>query len=658
MRILNLAMENFRGIKSLSIDFDGKDTDIYGANGLGKTTVANAICWLLIDRPATEEPNFDPKTTGMHGIHHKASIKVGMGDGQEVTFSKDFYEKFTRKKGSAAAEFTGNAVEYYIDGVKSRQKEYNAAVERACGLPLDKVKMLLVLGFFAETMKTEEKRKVLFELAGEFTDADILAANKDLQGLSEFLKMPGTSGKFYTIDQWKSIAAEERKKLNKDLELLPARIDEVQKSIPETIEDEDALNAELQRLEKRKEALEEEKRTLSTQDGQRDAIRSAMAGLRTEIETKRAEYIRQGAEANAETNAAIDKVTKEIRDIRDRTDEALRNKERRIAKRGDLMEKRKQLVEEYGKAASEQWDAGQEICPTCGQALPPERVQELRGSFHQRKSERLEAINRRGKEACSQDMIQQTEEEIAQLTERLKGLDEEFKSASQRLENLQESLTEQPPFESTEEYTLLTQRIEEMQEKMRQGSGMDGEAESAYAAKAKEIKDAIYGMTMRIAQARTARENTSRIEELEKELQGTAARLEHLEQGIHLCEEFTRAKARMVTESINKHFSRVRFILFRDQINGGLKEVCEPTGQNADGEWVEYRSLNFASKVNSQLDIVNTLNRHYGVSLPVIMDQAESVTEPMPIAGQFIRLIVSAPDTDEFRIKVREKGAA
>jgi len=658
MKIVNLALENFRGIKKLSISFNGKDTDIYGANGTGKTTVANAICWLLIDRPATEEANFDPKTTGAHGVHHTASIKVETNGGQEITFSKDFYEKFTRKKGASTAELTGHNVDYFIDGVKSKQKEYNAAIERACGAPLDKLKMLLVLGYFAETMKTDEKRKILFELAGEFTDADVFAANEDLAGLMQYLAMPGDSGKNYTIDQWKQIAAEERKKLNKDLELLPARIDEVQKSIPESVEDEDALNAEFRRLEQRKEALEEEKRSLSTQDGQRDAVNASIARLRTEIEMKRAAYIKQGADANAETNAAIDGVRKELRGIEERREEFLRNKERRILKRGDLMEKREHLVKEYTEAAKVEWDAGQEICPTCGQALPPERVQELRASFNQKKSEKLEDINRRGKETCSQSLIQQTESEIAKLTENIKALDAECDGARKRLQNLQDVLTEQPPFETTEEYTLLMQRIEELEEKRKQGTSMAGEVESAYAAKAKEIKDAMTDVTMRIARVRTAKESQSRIEELEQELKKTAERMEYLEHGIHLCEEFTRTKARLVTESINQHFRRVRFILFKDQINGGLKEVCEPTGVNRDGQWVEYKSLNFAEQINSQLDIVNTLNKHYGTSLPVIMDKAESVTDPMPIDEQFIRLIVSAPDTDEFRIRMREKGAA
>ena len=595
----------------------------------------------------------------MHCSARRNSIKIEVGDGQEITFSKDFYEKFTRKKGSATSEYTGNVVDYFIDGVKSKQKEYNAAVERACGIPLDKVKMLLILGYFAETMKTEEKRKILFEMAGDFTDADILAKNPDLQGLPEFLKMPGASGKFYSIDQWRQIAAEERKKLNKDLELLPTRIDEVQKAIPETIEDEDALSEKLRQLEQQKDALEEEKRANLAPDGQLDAIRKSLSELSVEIETKRAAHIKKGADANAATNEAIDGVTKEIRSLHERQEEFLRCKERRILKRNDLLEKRERLVEEYGKAMSEQWSTGQEICPTCGQALPPERVQELRESFNQRKSERLEAINRRGKETCSQDMIQQTEQEIAKLTESIKAVDEELEQANQRLKNLQEAITEQEPFEATEAYATLRKQMDELQDKLQQGTGMASDAlESTYRAKAQTIKDDMMNVTMQIAQAKTAKENQGRIADLEEKLKETAERMEYLEHGIHLCEEFTRKKAAMVTESINRHFRRVQFILFRDQINGGLKEVCEPTGKNRDGQWVEYRSLNYAEKINSQLDIVDTLNRHYGANLPVIMDQGESVTEPMEIGEQFIRLIVSAPDTEEFRIRTREKGAA
>ena len=93
MKILSLTLENFRSIKNMTVNFDGQDADVLGANGTGKTTIANAICWLLIDRPMTEEADFTPKTAGTHGINHKASMEVELTDGQRVTLAKDFYEK-------------------------------------------------------------------------------------------------------------------------------------------------------------------------------------------------------------------------------------------------------------------------------------------------------------------------------------------------------------------------------------------------------------------------------------------------------------------------------------------------------------------------------------------------------------------------------------
>ena len=145
MRIMRLELRNFRGIKELDIDFAGKDTNIYGANGSGKTTIANAICWLLLDRPATEEKDFDPKTTNAHNLRHAASITIEH-DGQVTTLSKEYYELWTKRKGSPTAEFSGHTTDYAINGVPAKKKEYQATVESLCGLALDKIKMLMIHG--------------------------------------------------------------------------------------------------------------------------------------------------------------------------------------------------------------------------------------------------------------------------------------------------------------------------------------------------------------------------------------------------------------------------------------------------------------------------------------------------------------------------------
>lgn len=643
MKILSLTLENFRGIKDLTVNFDGKDADVFGANGTGKTTIANAICWLLIDRPATEEADFDPKTTGAHGLQHKASIDVELPDGQRVTFAKEFYEKWTRKRGSAAEEFTGNITDYYVDGVKSKKKEYTETLETACGIDLERVKMLMVLGYFSDSMKTDDKRRILFEMAGEFTDSDVIAQSEDLRDLERFLTIPGNSDKSYAIEQLRKIAAEQRSKLNKDLELLPTRIDEASKNIAENVEDMEALNAELNRLEEKKSSIEEQKRRLNTEDGQQEATRAAIAGLEVDLAKQRAAYIEQSASANRELNADIDHMNDVKRDVSDKLDNLKRKHQNNIEQLKRMQEQRKALMEEYAEVAARQWDAGAEICPTCHQQLPSEQVEELRAAFNEEKSAEKEDINHRGQE-CSKDKIDALTAEIDIQAADITAMENTVKEMEDRIGSLKAIITTPPPFEETEECKEITSRMEELRDRQRLGqSAADGTA-NAYDRDIQTVRDEIASVNMRIAKAKASEDSRKRVGELRQELKQAAEQIENLEYGIHLCEEFVRIKARMVTDSINEHFKFVRFVLFRDQINGGLREICEPTIRNKDGEWVEYRSVNYAAQVNAKLDIVTTLSKHYGVHLPIIMDQGESVSTPLNVDTQLIRLIVSAED--------------
>ena len=652
MKILSLTLENFRSIKNLTVNFDGEDADVLGANGTGKTTIANAICWLLIDRPMTEEADFTPKTEGTHGLNHKASMTVELPNGQKLTIAKDFYEKWTRKRGSAAEEFTGNVTDYYIDGVKSKKKEYTEVIETACGIDIERVKMLMVLGYFADTMKTDEKRRILFEMTREFTDMDVIAANEELEGIEDFFLMPGTEDRHYTVAQWKKIATEQKKKLNKDLETIPARIDEASKGFSDTVEDVGVLNTELNYLEEKKAGLEEQKRSLGTEDGKQEATRAALAGLEVDLAKQRAAYIEQGAAANQETNAMLDGMTADKRSVVDKLDALKRKHEESRRTLTRMQEQRKALMEEYAEAQAQQWDERAEICPTCHQMLPPERVEELRASFNEQKSKLKEDINRRGQE-CSKDKIDTLAAEIESQAAEIAAMEHEITEKEELIGEWRAKIATPPPFEETETYREITARMEELRDRRRiHESAADGVV-NGYDRDIASVRDEIAAVNLRIAKAKASEDSRRRVGQLRQELKNTAEEMEYLEQGIHLCEEFIRTKARLVTDSINEHFEFIRFRLFRDQINGGLREVCEPTIQNKAGEWVEYRSANYAAQVNAKLDIVSTLGKHYGAHLPIVMDQGESVTEPLAVEEQLLRFIVSAED-EEIRVEVKE----
>jgi len=103
MRLKTLVLENFQGMKSATFDFEGQSASIFGENATGKTTVFNAVTWLLFDRPSTGAKNFTPKTKGptgdLHYLDHSAEGQFIMDDGRLVTLRKVFHENYKKKRG-------------------------------------------------------------------------------------------------------------------------------------------------------------------------------------------------------------------------------------------------------------------------------------------------------------------------------------------------------------------------------------------------------------------------------------------------------------------------------------------------------------------------------------------------------------------------------
>lgn len=145
MRINTLHIENFQGIRDATFDLGGHSASIYGDNGTGKTTVFNAITWLLFDRASTGAKNFTPKTRGpggdLHHLEHMAEAQFIMDDGRLVQLRKVFHENYKKKRGAATAEFDGHSIDFYIDGVPVKEKEYTATLQALCG-GAEKMKML------------------------------------------------------------------------------------------------------------------------------------------------------------------------------------------------------------------------------------------------------------------------------------------------------------------------------------------------------------------------------------------------------------------------------------------------------------------------------------------------------------------------------------
>ena len=135
--------------------------------------------------------------------------------------------------------------------------------------------------------------------------------------------------------------------------------------------------------------------------------------------------------------------------------------------------------------------------------------------------------------------------------------------------------------------------------------------------------------------------STSRIAELQESARKAAAALEAVDNMLYLIEEYTRYKTQYVEDSINSMFRVAKFRLFREQANGGVEDRCDVV---YDG--IPYINLNSGAKINVGIDIINTLSTAYGVSVPLFVDNAESVTRLEQSNNQIIRLVVSEEDKE------------
>lgn len=649
MKLLKLTLNNFQGIKSLTLDFDGRSAAIFGDNATGKTTVYNALTWLLFDKASTAAKGFTPKTRGadddLHHLEHSSEAVFSTDEGRIVTLKKTLKEVYRKKRGSAREEFSGHTVDYEIDGVPVKEKEFNSAVLNYCGGDAEKIKMITMLDYFPEQLAWDSRRKILLEICGDITDAEIIADNEDLSELPNFLRMPGTADQYYSTDEYRKIATAKRAEINRELTEIPARIDEAEKAIPVTAGlNEDKLRTEVDTLEKERMALLEERAAAANGDMASSEVRQQLAAAKARLAEGRSAHFVKQEEANAD-------IQREIRDSERLATTARRTAEdcdidirRKEAEYQRVEKRRAELAEEYKMVSGEKWDDSQCQCPTCKQRLPDDQIEELRDAFNLRRSDRLTAINAKGKREASVDMLNAINAEIDALRAKRDKAQATQAAEEARAEEYRAKLAPTLAYEDTDEYAALMNEINSYTSQLADAGAAVASAQNAIDGKLAKVDEQIRKLRSRIMTIAAAANQNKRIAELEKREKMLGAEYEELDKGLHLCDVFTKKKVDALTDRINDRFHSVRFRLFVEQINGGLKEDCEVMIPTDDGRLVPYAFANNAARINAGLEIIATLSDYWDVKMPVFVDNAESVTHLIDTDAQVVRLVVSEHD--------------
>jgi len=651
MKIEKLVLHNFQGIKSLVLDFSGDSASIYGDNGTGKTTVYNAITWVLFDKASTGTKGFTPQTRdtdggNVHSLEHAAELTIRTDSGRIIVLQKVFSEVWKKKRGSAEQEITGNTVNYSVDGVPTKERDFQVLLDGMFG-DGDRVRCLTQPDYFSSGLPWEKRREILLSICGDVLDDDVIASSPELSGLPAVLRMPGTDSQYYSVADYQKIAAAAKRDVNREIDTLPGRIDEAHLAVADIpTGDEQAIKAASEDLENQKAGLLAQKAALAAGDNT-DNIR------RSEDHARKCRYDLENSRRSFEDEEAARR--REFFDKVGNLKSEITNDEYHLARlKSDAVQltdsinklkgQRDSLLDEYASARAMTFDPANEICPTCGQALPPEKVEEIHGDWNRRKSEKLEAINRDG-QSCGKAVIAEKECQLDDMHRRIEELED---CISQKKTAMAQSggIYEPRRFEDTDVYRSLVdiQCQADAAVAIEKAAAGKGEASTKLDEQIRQIDSEISGRRADLAKLVFARQQEERVRELQARQKDLARQYEQLEHGLYLCEQFTRAKVAMLDHRINDRFGGVKFRLFQEQMNGGVKEDCEVLVPAAGGALVPFGVANNAARINAGLEIIDTLSAAWGLSMPVVVDNAESVTALRETTGQIIRLVVSQND--------------
>ena len=637
IKLLNLKLSNFKGIKSFELNANGEDMKVFGENATGKTTIFDAFVWLLFGKDSQNATQFEIKTLRdgkpIHKLNHEVEATL-LVDGQELTLKKVYKEKWTKKRGSVTESFSGHTTDYYIDGVPSKKKEYDEMIGSIVNE--DVFKLLTNPLYFNEQLKWQDRRKTLLEIAGDITDEEIISSNESLAKLTEII------GK-RSIDDHKKVVAAKKKEINQELDRIPIRIDEIHRGLPDTDGfDKEGIIAQLNELSNQIDAKNEQINNLRN-GSEVNEIKKQISDIDLQIANVRNEHTQNEQQElfKLKTRLQEEQSNVSILDSEVSNHEQKKDMNERNVK--DIEKQMQDLREQWIKQNSQEFDHESECsCPTCGQDLPEEQIEETKANFNRNKSELLETINAKGIELKNKvESIKQENEQIQSEIDKVnKEIEKKNASISKLESEIKQAESTVKPVDENKQFIKLNDDKQTLEQKIEALQQSVDESVQKVQQEVASLKEQQSALQMDLSKLEQSEHSLERIKELEAQEKKLATEFEELEHQLYLTEEFIRTKVDLLEEKINSKFKYARFKLFETQINGGLKEVCETTF-----EGVPYSGgLNNAARINVGLDIINTLSKHYSVQAPIFVDNAESVTRLIDIDAQVISLIVSEQD--------------
>ena len=651
----SLSLLNFKGIRNLHVSFGENLTVISGRNAAGKTSIADAIMWVLFDvgydGNKLEPKTFDKNHEIIKEIPHEAELTL-LVDGDQIVLKRSLSDAW---KGDKCT----NTYKYYVDGDVTTAGDFKKVVESICP---DSVFRRISSATNFCSLPWQKQRELLESLADQYTSQDITQGDERFDFVVEELKKKTIADLIHHIKY-------KRKEVQKQLDAVPVRLAELNKSLPEA-QDWDDLSTEKSNLNDK--LVELANKMQAIRIGGADKVRYDGILKKIEFAEKRKRNMEQGAMNLATeqatkhqsdvitTNIAVKKAQSLVDDLkatmRGYTESEIHAKDKKEECERKVVDINNRL-DELSKSRWS-WNAEDGICPHCGQPLPAEDVERIKKESKDRFNERKSNASKKIQEEFNgiqqeytdaKNLLEKLDNDRMVTTNQLVKANKTLKEAEfKKLEvDAEKPKTYEQILAEKEEYQQVVKEIADLQAELNKPSASSDENAKMLAELEKE-REPIGIRYNEVLELLATKETYDRISELiEKAKQDKESyqnQLDELDEQLDLANEYNKKSCQLLEENVNGHFSYVKWSMFTQDLDGNMKPYCE-----CYHDGVPYSRLNGAAKVNAGIDIANTFSRFYQVSAPMVLDECESVNDPIYSGDQQqIRLKVTTDDKLKF----------
>jgi chromosome segregation ATPase len=640
IEVREIRLTDFKGQPEKKIGF-GHRTVVSGKNGCGKTTLADAHMWEFCDKDYSLKSNPDIRPDDGRECLPRVDIDLVI-DGKPVSVAK--FQKRTESKpkdGKPGKVALSN--KYEINGVPKAERDFKADLKER-GFDFDNFLMLSHMEIFTD-LKDADARKILFSMSDGAGKSDLEIA-KTVPDCAELVPLLET----YKADEIKAMNSATLKKAEEQLKAIPNQIIGMEHS---------KVDADVAELELQKNALQEQISDLETQIAQAGnekagKIKAELEGLRTkliEIDSK------AKADLSEKKSSVCNKVSTLELDRNIKTSELNRKAsalEYLRAQKKDLLEKLQNARTQYPKIKDAEWgntvlesiksetfNDTETICPTCGQILPPEQIEQLKGKFEQKKQERInqqlkakeeweqdkkrkldEVIQIGNKASSDMKEAHKQEETLTSEISKLTGELEQIKTSLDAENKNLEAIPKEPDLSGNAEYQQILESIKEKEQEI---DSLDDSEETK-----KQLSEQLYGkkqelaaVNQKIGEANNNVRIDEQIEKLQENQKQYAQNKADAQMILDELKSLSMAKNTALEDAVNQYFNGVKVKLFDTQKNGEVVDACIWYVQDKDGNWKKLiGNANTALMMKGKIAIMDGLQKFYGVSYPIFVDCA------------------------------------